>query len=692
MDTPPCDKMEEQNAPLLEPTADAPAPMPNRNSKPHLNLSAEVEAFDRARFKDAFANYLRLVREGKLTLQDADRNCRGWLLIHMTPPWPEWRIRLEMKVVAMDDVAVNGPFEIPTSIESPKKYEPPTPSKKEPSEPILPHQTSVCDFSKYAGLSTAAEIEEQEAERKAEAEARLAATEDLASLSGMRTGTYPMVGDHKVCLLRIGDRLPEHDDDEDSESDEESEMRAMDRRLLEVRAAAEKSRAMADFLDSAVGGCCHIAGGMGRGHEKHFYILMAFKAEVDDAAIDSLLAAAESWDGADVVSNIDTIGRRKLSFAQIRSSAFDDEENSPHDGESDGDWIVRIAASKDRVDLAASKLAACRGNAVIASKLGTRHFMSGSEEVSFLVEGLIPYGGITLLVGDRKVGKTTLLTELACAVSAGAATWAGFRLRCKGRGRAIVLVVSGEDGTSILHSRLKAMDPDNAGTFFHFLDVGNAQQIKAALAEFEALDVDLLIVDPLRKYLSGSEDDSGAVSEYFETLESFARKTGAAVVTAHHPGKGRAISSLGDVILSARGSSVILDRPRVTLGLYRHSDQTTRLGIATATGGRQMHNIPQPYPMLPGECVLRFDPETLHHLPVDGLVPGAIKDASASVLAAIGRHTAAGKRVTQTGAHELWKHGGPEVAGMPRAAVRRVVEALIASGQLVIEGGCLRHG
>jgi hypothetical protein len=64
-----------------------------------------------------------------------------------------------------------------------------------------------------------------------------------------------------------------------------------------------------------------------------------------------------------------------------------------------------------------------------------------SEATSFLVGGVIPRGTVTLLLGNRKVGKSALALELAVAVARRESEWAGFATKAN---KGFVVYLAGE--------------------------------------------------------------------------------------------------------------------------------------------------------------------------------------------------------------------------------------------------------
>ncbi len=322
-----------------------------------------------------------------------------------------------------------------------------------------------------------------------------------------------------------------------------------------------------------------------------------------------------------------------------------------------------------------------------------------AQGTRFLVPGAIPLGSVTLLLGDRRAGKSTLGTELAIAAAAEGRCWCGLPVwRPEKDGSCIVL--SGEDDRASIRSRRKLLDPDAkaSGLVLRSMD---SRPLRDILGIYKGVSVRLLVIDPLRKYLQGDEDSSAAVSEFFSLLEDFAAEHDCAVVVIHHPRKGARAGSLDELARNVRGSSVILDRPRAVLGLVRRGSETI-LGIP-APEGAPLHNFVPPAqggdagePWAPiGEIRLQFDPATLRHLPVAPVAASATgrkaartADADgidARALAAIGEIVARGERVSRSGKSSLFGRGHPGLAGLSRVRVAEAIDRLVASGAVVAD-------
>jgi AAA domain len=657
-------------------------------------------------------NYFNWVRDGEMTLADVDARILAWVK-NRGLPWKEGLIEQDLKLRAWRNVTEKGNF--PASAmpegERPKDYW---------NMPWFwrvrcdgESSTVTHDLSQYAGMETAEEIAAREAARQEK-------EDDLRSLARMRKGKgqFPSVGDCKICLVKIANRMsegienPENSDDyeDDDEGDDDRTTNRSRREAKKARAkelenaqqkyddanyaASERANQLWGFLENNVGGCCLVDGEtLAKGEGASCYGLMAFAPDSAEQDIASLMKIMQRWEGAFVSWNMEHLKGRKLSLARIRAAVWgvDGSRNSPmDDDESNEAWIARIATSSQRVKDTTSKLIITGGNPELANELGTARFMQTAEPVSCLVEGLIPHAAITLIIGKRKSGKSTLLTELGVCIARCDAMWAGFRLPQREEGPGAVLLFCGEDSGAVSGERIKYLDPDNKAGLIRIFD--GSDDLKKILAKWEKARVSLVVIDPMRKYLAGDEDGSNGPSEFMGFLEDFAKKTGAAVVIAHHMKRGSSVSSLSQVVDAIRGSGAIADRPRVILGLIRHANGLTGLGIAVDDGQPQ-HNIPPSQPMFEGERLLQRDAATQRHLPKDPEGSPVVPDDTLSaVCEAIERLTTDGNRITQTGKHELfmYKAKAPKLAGKTRAMVRDVVAAGLASGRLVLDGRQVR--
>jgi hypothetical protein len=169
------------------------------------------------------------------------------------------------------------------------------------------------------------------------------------------------------------------------------------------------------------------------------------------------------------------------------------------------------------------------------------------EETRWLVDGMFPSGGVSLLAAKPKVGKSTLARQLAVCVARGEP----FLGRETSKGPVVYLAL--EEKRSEVRAHFRAMGVSDEEIHIH---VGSAPE--NAVADLrnvvERIHPVLVIVDPL--FRMTRVKDTSAYAEVLAALEpllSLARDTGAHVLAVHHSGKGE--RSGGDSIL---GSTAIL--------------------------------------------------------------------------------------------------------------------------------------
>ena len=232
----------------------------------------------------------------------------------------------------------------------------------------------------------------------------------------------------------------------------------------------------------------------------------------------------------------------------------------------------------------------------------------------FLVHGLIPRGAIILLAGTGGTGKSSIAHKLCTMVATDWAEneqpmWLGQPVNKK-LSKGVCIYFSGEDGPAIINARNEIFDPDMRAKRLMFQrtdftdDKGNETSFADFLYRLKKMpEVPLLVIDPARKYLTGDEDDSSVVSEFFEAIEKFAHDRNSAVIVVHHLAKGARPKSARDVVDQLRGSQVFIDRPRVVIGMFREGPKTI-VGLGKC-------NIPPSLGMVIDERVFAHNPKTL---------------------------------------------------------------------------------
>ncbi len=238
--------------------------------------------------------------------------------------------------------------------------------------------------------------------------------------------------------------------------------------------------------------------------------------------------------------------------------------------------------------------------------------IGSDESFEFIVPGIIPRGAVTVLAAAGGTGKSSVAHQLCVQASIDyaedeeAPVWLGQQINkdvCDG----ICVYFSGEDGPAIINARGDLYDPE-----------GRAQRLQFHRTEFADQDVtfseyllrlkkmpkvSVVVIDPARKYLTGDEEDSEIVSEFFEAIEEFAIAKNCGMIVVHHLKKGARPKNSREVLDELRGSQVFVDRARVVLGMCR-DDKHTLVGLAKC-------NIPPTLGMITEERVFTRNPENL---------------------------------------------------------------------------------
>jgi len=199
-------------------------------------------------------------------------------------------------------------------------------------------------------------------------------------------------------------------------------------------------------------------------------------------------------------------------------------------------------------------------------------------EVPFYLKDWLPEQGKAELYGSAKAGKSFLCLQLARCIGAGE-PFLGIPTR---QGR--VLYLQFELGTGVLQWRMRqtGLIYDNVyvGTTFSMkLDKRVGQDVLKA--ELEAIEPQVLILDPFYKILSGDENVAQDVEVITDFLDEMIDAFGLSVLIAHHSGKDMSRGGRGSSVLEGWVESYIemkkgdnldgIHRAKVTPKLLRHA-------------------------------------------------------------------------------------------------------------------------
>jgi predicted ATP-dependent serine protease len=160
---------------------------------------------------------------------------------------------------------------------------------------------------------------------------------------------------------------------------------------------------------------------------------------------------------------------------------------------------------------------------------------------SWLINDLWPTSGIGILAGSPKLGKSWFCLEMAVAVASGTAA---FRHHQSEQGR--VLYIPGEGKESRIRERIeqlsqnRSVDIDQLELFVlqePGLRLDESESYQALRETVQSIQPTLIIIDPVRRFMSGDENSSGVVAQLLNSLTDINQETGAAILLVHHMSK-----------------------------------------------------------------------------------------------------------------------------------------------------------
>ena len=224
------------------------------------------------------------------------------------------------------------------------------------------------------------------------------------------------------------------------------------------------------------------------------------------------------------------------------------------------------------------------------------------EATDWLVDGILPADGLSMMVAPPKVGKSTLARCLACCVASGS-DFLGRRVR-KGR----VLHFALEERHATVKAHYRKLDGSRENILLWTDILPEPRQRLAMLRQaIKQTDPALVIIDPLFRF--SAIEDGNSYAETMKAMDPFiavAREGSTHLLLVHHARKGggdhgaEALGSTGlhasvDTLLSMareNGSRTIYANGRDGVSLEKtmlHLDTTT--GWISATGTQREANI-----------------------------------------------------------------------------------------------------
>jgi hypothetical protein len=201
---------------------------------------------------------------------------------------------------------------------------------------------------------------------------------------------------------------------------------------------------------------------------------------------------------------------------------------------------------------------------MVLTKLGDL-LAEPEEKTAWVVENRLPVGGLSLLCGKPKAGKSTLARVLALAVARGAA-W----LSCPTT-QGTVFYLALEEKRAEVKKHFLAMGASSADPISVFIAPSPSDGLQQLRLATEREQPAFIVIDPLLRFVRVKDaNDYAAMTGALEPLLTLARETRAHVLAVHHMGKGKRDG--GDAIL---GSTAIFAAVDTALLLKRSEKYRT---------------------------------------------------------------------------------------------------------------------
>lgn len=345
-------------------------------------------------------------------------------------------------------------------------------------------------------------------------------------------------------------------------------------------------------------------------------------------------------------------------------------------------WLKRVAIPVTAIQQNVARWRRSGGNLELFKAVGAASGDAARERpIRWLIPGLIPRGYVSLLVGTKQAGKSTLLGEMLAVIDSECAS-PRLLLGTEITERGIGCLVSGEDGIDFVASRNAYYEPVHGiAQGFAFATADRPwTEILARIDEIP--NIDIIGIDPLRAVMPGNEDSSEAISQFLDQLNALAQRKDCAIVLVHHLSKAT-VRSFPTMLQAVRGSGAITDRPRMVIGMIDRGSGVSEIAVIK-------QNIP-PSETLWGEVnvgrLFRRDKDTLTLVPVDAAPQRSERrDATTPVLdviaEAVEHQNRLGAPLRRTGKSELFERKVPQLAGMSRSFLREAIATLLAAGRL----------
>lgn len=271
------------------------------------------------------------------------------------------------------------------------------------------------------------------------------------------------------------------------------------------------------------------------------------------------------------------------------------------------------------------------------------------ESLEYVWENTLITGGLSLLTGKPKVGKSTLIRPLAVAISRGESMLG--RSTTKGR----VLYLCLEEKRSQVRKHFQSIGANGDSILLH--SGSSPQSVSEAIstlrAAIEEYQPSIVFIDPLSRMLPASDFNDYRLTNQLALFVDLARETGVHICCVHHDGKGGREDS--DAILG-------------TTALFGAVD--CHLQVKKRKNCRTISSVQRYGEDLP-ETIIELDKLTGRLIEKGDLGSSILDEVKAEVLSAIGSETLKQAEIK----HSVPNRNGGQIS---RAIVALVEEGIIS--------------
>lgn len=199
------------------------------------------------------------------------------------------------------------------------------------------------------------------------------------------------------------------------------------------------------------------------------------------------------------------------------------------------------------------------------------------EQQLFLVEKLIPEGGISAISGQSESGKSWIILYLAQCISRGIPVFGKYAVT-----QGPVLIIDEEGGAIEFQRRMRMLGFKTEDKIFLYSEKGfkvdNANDLKLLIEEAKARNVKVVIFDPFSAIHSRTENSAEEMQKVMELLGEF-NKNNMTVIFIHHHRKEHFANKNPKATTGLRGSSLLFTKVNAHLAVSKEKEEENKVFI-----------------------------------------------------------------------------------------------------------------